>query len=68
MMYTRQQGMQMMAERTGKAVETIIKDSSRPFYLDAQQAVDYGIVDRIMKKEEVPLSGAPGKSLVGNLI
>ncbi|KAJ1634934.1 ClpP/crotonase-like domain-containing protein [Pavlovales sp. CCMP2436] len=58
MMYTRQQMMQMMAERTGKAVETILKDSSRQFYLDAQQAVDYGIIDKILQKDQLPLTGS----------
>src|SRR5512137_736583 len=39
----------IMAKHTGKSVETIEKDTERDFYLDAQQAVDYGLVDQVLE-------------------
>ena len=38
-----------MAENTGKPLEVIEHDTERDFYLDAEQAVDYGIVDQVLK-------------------
>jgi ATP-dependent Clp protease protease subunit len=41
----------IMAKHTGKPVDVIKQDTERDFYLDAQQAVDYGLVDQVL---EVP--------------
>ena len=40
---------QIMSENTGKPLEVIEHDTERDFYLDAEQAVDYGIVDQVLK-------------------
>ena len=40
---------EIMARNTGKPIEIIERDTERDFYLDAQGAVDYGIVDQILK-------------------
>jgi ATP-dependent Clp protease protease subunit len=37
---------QIMAEATGKTLEVIEHDTERDFYLDAIQAVEYGLVDK----------------------
>jgi ATP-dependent Clp protease protease subunit len=42
----------IMSKHTGQPIEVIEKDSDRDFYLDAQQAVDYGLVDQVL---EVPV-------------
>lgn len=39
---------EILAEKTGKTVEQIDKDTDRDFILDADQAKDYGIVDEII--------------------
>jgi ATP-dependent Clp protease, protease subunit len=39
----------IMARHTGKTVEVIKQDTERDFYLDAQQAVDYGLVDQVLE-------------------
>lgn len=39
----------IMARHTGKAVEVIKQDTERDFYLDAQQAVEYGLVDQVLE-------------------
>ncbi len=38
----------ILARHTGKSVETIDRDTNRDFYLDAQGAVEYGLVDEVM--------------------
>ncbi len=40
---------EIMAENTGKSLEVIEHDTERDFYLTAEQAVDYGIVDQVLK-------------------
>ena len=43
---------ELLAERSGKSVEQIAKDSDRDFYMTAQEAMDYGLVDQVFKKNE----------------
>jgi len=42
----------IMAKHTGQPIEVIERDSDRDFYLDATQAVDYGLVDQILEAPE----------------
>ena len=38
-------------ETTKKPIDQILKDIERDFYMTAQEALDYGIVDQIIKKD-----------------
>jgi ATP-dependent Clp protease protease subunit len=40
----------ILVEHTGQPLDKIIHDTDRDFYLDPQQAVEYGIVDEILTK------------------
>ena len=40
----------ILAERTGKSIEEIARDTERDNFMTAKQALDYGIVDRIYEK------------------
>lgn len=40
----------ILAENCGKKVEQIMKDFDRDFWMDAQEAIEYGIVDAVMEK------------------
>ena len=40
--------MNILSESTGQKMEVIEHDTDRNFYLDAQQAVDYGLVDQVL--------------------
>ena len=40
----------MLCEHTGKPIDVIEKDSDRDFYMDAKQARDYGLIDKILEK------------------
>ena len=39
---------QILAERTGKPLDVIVKDTERDNFMTAQQACDYGIVDKVI--------------------
>ncbi len=38
----------ILAKHTGQSVERIARDSDRDFYLSAEQALEYGIIDEIL--------------------
>lgn len=42
----------ILSESTGKSLEEIEHDTERDFYLDAEQAVEYGLVDQVLKNQE----------------
>jgi ATP-dependent Clp protease, protease subunit len=44
---------QILSSHTSQPIERIAKDTDRDFYMDAQQARDYGIVDDILSKQAV---------------
>jgi len=39
---------EILAEATGKSIEQIEKDTDRNYFMSAQEALDYGIVDKIL--------------------
>ncbi|MCC6846013.1 MAG: ATP-dependent Clp endopeptidase proteolytic subunit ClpP [Bacteroidetes bacterium] len=39
---------EIIAEHTGKEVATVLQDADRDKYLSAQEALDYGIIDKIL--------------------
>ena len=41
---------QILATASGQPIEKIAKDTDRDFYLNAQEAIDYGLADRIVTK------------------
>jgi ATP-dependent Clp protease protease subunit len=43
----------ILASHTGQSIETIEHDTNRDYYMDAQGAVEYGLVDQVM---EIPAS------------
>ena len=40
-----------MSTHTGQSLSKIRKDEDRDFWLDAEQAVDYGVVDEVIYPE-----------------
>ena len=47
---TREKLNQILAENTGKPIEQIAIDTERDNYLTAQEAMDYGLVDKVIAK------------------
>ena len=43
-------GAKILADNCGKSVERIMKDFDRDYWLDAEEAVAYGIVDKLVNK------------------
>ncbi|MCX8020913.1 MAG: ATP-dependent Clp protease proteolytic subunit [Chitinophagaceae bacterium] len=46
----KQIGASILANNCGKTVEQIMKDFDRDYWMDAKEAVEYGIVDKIIEK------------------
>jgi len=44
----------IMADATGQAVEKVARDTERDYILEAPQAIEYGIIDRIIASRERP--------------
>ena len=42
----------IIANHTGQTVEKIAHDSDRDFFLDAKQAIEYGLIDEILTKPD----------------
>ncbi|HEY0298882.1 MAG TPA: ATP-dependent Clp protease proteolytic subunit [Arachidicoccus sp.] len=47
---TKQMGAEILAQNCGKTVEQILKDFDRDYYMDANEAITYGIVDGLLEK------------------
>jgi len=45
---------QILANSTGQPIEKIARDVDRDYIMDARQAVEYGIIDRVISKRELP--------------
>ena len=43
----------MLAEQTGQALETIERDTERDNYMTADEAAEYGLVDKVITKKEL---------------
>jgi ATP-dependent Clp protease, protease subunit len=41
---------QIISERTGQPVEKIAKDTDRDYFMSAEEALDYGIIDKIITR------------------
>jgi ATP-dependent Clp protease protease subunit len=50
------------ARHTGKSPETVEKDFERDYYMSAEEAVEYGLIDKILKPSspEKPRAGTEG--------
>ena len=47
---TREQLNKILAERTGQPLEKIQRDTERDYYLSADEAKEYGLVDQVISK------------------
>jgi len=42
----------ILANNTGKDIKTITKDTERDYFLDSKEALEYGIIDKILEKRD----------------
>jgi ATP-dependent Clp protease protease subunit len=54
---TRQQLNEVLAHHTGQSVDTIAQDTDRDNFMDPQQALDYGLVDKVFENRGVDAKG-----------
>lgn len=47
---TKELGAKILAENCGKSIEQVMKDFDRDYWMDANEAVAYGIVDAVLAK------------------
>jgi len=40
----------ILSEKTGKPYEQVEKDTDRDFFMTAQEAVEYGLIDKVFVK------------------
>lgn len=45
---------QILADATGQPVEKIERDVDRDYIMDSRQAVEYGIIDRVISRRDLP--------------
>jgi ATP-dependent Clp protease protease subunit len=50
---------EILASLSGKTISEIARDTERDYYMSAEEALKYGIVDRVMAKRGVPDEDAP---------
>jgi ATP-dependent Clp protease protease subunit len=60
MIRLRQRMYEIMSKHTGQTVEKIHKDCDRNLWLEADEAIKYGVVDKVMTKMPVPTPGKGG--------
>ena len=47
---TREQLNKILADRTGQSLERIAKDTERDYYMSAEEAKEYGVIDQVIAK------------------
>lgn len=50
----------ILADNTGQSVEKIGQDADRDFFLDANQALEYGLIDEVLVTAPKSTVGSPG--------
>jgi ATP-dependent Clp protease, protease subunit len=59
MIYTKRKMAELIAQHTGQTVEQVLLDSDRDRWFTADEARDYGLVDRVVRSaNQVPSEGA----------
>lgn len=56
----------ILAKHTGHSVEKVKRDLNRPRYFSPEDAVDYGLIDRVLESEDKQVSEALRSISKGN--
>jgi len=62
MLETRDRLNKILAKHTGQSVERIKQDTDRDRFMDWQEAVRYGLIDKVLEKREVAAGGGAGNT------
>lgn len=52
---------EILAQHTGKTVEEVSRDTERDYFMSAEQAKEYGLIDRVMSRTEHEQQTADGE-------
>jgi ATP-dependent Clp protease protease subunit len=55
-LYLREKLNRLMAEHTGQTLEKISRDVERDYFLNAEQAKEYGLIDQVLAQRAIPAS------------
>jgi ATP-dependent Clp protease, protease subunit len=47
----------LLAQHTGQPLEKIEEDTERDFFMSAQEAADYGLIDQVITRQNLPKAG-----------
>jgi ATP-dependent Clp protease protease subunit len=53
----RRRAEEIYAKHTGRSLEEVERDSERDFFMNAEQARDYGLIDDILERRPASLPG-----------
>ena len=54
---------EILAHHTGRTVEEIARDTERDYHLTAEEALDYGLIDRVVsQREDAAPAGSNGSA------
>lgn len=59
---TKRQLVEVLARCTGKAAEDVEKDIARPLYMTPYEAIEYGIIDKVLEKDGAKVGKALAKA------
>lgn len=62
-LYIKQRLNEMLAEHTGQPLDTIAADTERDFFMSAQEAKDYGLIDKVISRQDLSDPTVPVTSL-----
>jgi ATP-dependent Clp protease, protease subunit len=62
-LYIKRRLNEMLAEHTKQPFDTIAADTERDFFMSAYEAKDYGLIDRVIVRQELPDPTVPVTSL-----
>jgi len=62
-LYIKKKLNQLLADHTGKPLDEISADTERDFYLSSAEAVEYGLIDRVVSRESKSNSAVPLTSI-----
>ena len=49
---TKEQMNRILAERTGQSYEKVVQDTERDYFMTAPEALEYGLIDRVIEKRD----------------
>jgi ATP-dependent Clp protease, protease subunit len=53
-LYLKRRLNELMADHTGQSLEKIVEDTERDFFMSAEDALSYGLIDQVLSKSDTP--------------